>query len=121
MESVYFPRSGTAPGGEYTILIAPFAEVNAADNWKLEVFLFGQEAPVFVQEGSGEEEISFQYGDSPVVPTECNVADATVQCCNDEDCESDSSIERSCVNRQCVAEGSPRITLSWYGSKSDRE
>lgn len=121
VESIYFPRSGSAPGGEYTILVAPFEEVGTSDSWKLEVYLFGQEAPVQVVEGSGEDEVVFQYGDAPSVPTICNLADSTVQCCSDQDCASDSSIERTCVNRQCVAQGSPRITLSWYGSKSNLE
>jgi hypothetical protein len=117
-ESIYFPRSG-APGGTYGIAVYDYEIRNGADPWKIEVFLNNATDPVFVQTGEGfRDDMRFTFGDFISGQNEvCSLESPNTECCVNTDCTDDVASDALCVNRQCVTQGSPRFTLSYFGSK----
>lgn len=115
VESVYFPISG-APSGRFTYGVRSSNFNGFVNPWTLHVYEGGQ--LVDTQVGSGQS-VSFTYlrngfdGPQRPQPTEATrCSPFEDECCLDSDCDSDSEI---CVQRICIDEGFPRITLTWSG------
>mmetsp|Transcript_12338 Transcript_12338/g.18955 ORF Transcript_12338/g.18955 Transcript_12338/m.18955 type:complete len:815 (+) Transcript_12338:100-2544(+) len=53
VENIFFPVSGTAPKGDYTIAVDPYEEREGSDTWLLQVFEVGQSDPVLTETGTG--------------------------------------------------------------------
>jgi uncharacterized protein YfaP (DUF2135 family) len=110
VENIYFPISG-GPSGTYTYFVSNFVPNGELDMWTVTVFVDDEE--VASQTGTGSSELLvFEYigGDNPSpTPIGCNIA--VDECCNDSDC-SDGNL---CVQRTCIDDGNPRITLTWTG------
>jgi hypothetical protein len=114
VENIYFPVSG-APPGQFSYGVRSSNSNGFADPWVIHVYEDGE--LVDTKLGSGES-VLFDYlrngFDGPQRPppesTRCSpLAD---ECCLDSDCGSDDEI---CVQRICIEEGYPRITLTWTG------
>ncbi len=114
VENVYFPILGS-PIGEFRYGVRMKDGVGNADSWILEVYEDG--GVVASQTGEGESD-EFPYvrdktveGPQRPTPSPPRCSPISDECCLDSDCEG-SSI---CVQRTCIEEGSPRITLRWTG------
>lgn len=126
VESIFFPYSGRAPGGIYTIEVISFQQRGeAADLWTLEVFDRGLATPVLTERDTGgrvgpEAVIYFRSDRRSNGTSICSTENPNVECCEDNQCIAAESREdgvRRCENRQCISIGSPSFTLSSYGSK----
>lgn len=53
VENIFFPVSGIAPVGDYTIEVDPYEEREGSDTWLLQVFEIGQSDPVLIETGTG--------------------------------------------------------------------
>ena len=114
VENVYFPVEG-APTGSFSYGVRRNTQTGSDDRWTVRVWEGGE--LVSTEVGRGESDI-FQYSrnvkdddsSSDSKPPRCNVV--TDECCFDSDCENEYDI---CVQRTCIAEGTPRITLLWSG------
>lgn len=59
VESIFFPASGRAPGGTYTIEVNPYEEREESDTWTLQVFENGGTEPVLTEVGEGHHSIMY--------------------------------------------------------------
>eukprot|EP00934_Nitzschia_sp_Nitz4_P006760 Nitzschia sp. Nitz4//scaffold90_size81538//32378//38032//NITZ4_005319-RA/size81538-augustus-gene-0.92-mRNA-1//-1//CDS//3329560011//6750//frame0 len=115
VNNVYFPLLGT-PTGTFIYGVLPSSSATATEAWVLEVHEEGE--LVESQAGTGAT-FSFEYereesqeGPERPTPTPSRCSPLSEECCLDSDCEDDGDI---CVQRTCIGEGSPRITLRWIG------
>lgn len=117
VESIYFPRSGSAPSGIYSINVNVFAQRGTADTWTLQVFgNMGQLENSFTGSGASMG-LTYSFGDGAPPPDEaCVIGEDSAECCRDTDC-TDFNIGDFCVARHCIQEGNPRFTLSYFGGK----
>lgn len=112
VESIYFPLSGTAPGGIYIIKVEQFTARGDSDQWTLEVD-GGKNGSGLSQTGSGTSGgIMYNLQDKGP-PSTCNLSDPTISCCKRMDCP---TFKERCALSQCIQDGQPRITLSWFGN-----
>ena len=115
VENIYFPVLGT-PSGLYTFGARSVSTQKEPDFWVVEVFEDGE--LVRSEEGTGDS-ISFSYdrddqfeGPQRPQPSPPRCSPISDECCLDSDCSSANEI---CVQRTCIDEGNPRITLRWTG------
>eukprot|EP00980_Cylindrotheca_fusiformis_P017915 scaffold5688_cov104-Cylindrotheca_fusiformis.AAC.1 len=122
VENIHFPLNG-APPGQYSYGVRSNATVGNANPWVLRVY--DGEAIVDMKVGSGESALftfirdGFDGPQRPQPASASQVAATTIrcdpledECCLDSDCGSENEI---CVQRICITEGNPRITLTWNG------
>jgi uncharacterized protein YfaP (DUF2135 family) len=110
VENIYFPITG-GPSGAYTYFVSSFVPNGELDTWTVSVFVDDEE--VASQTGNGTSELLvFEYiGGANPSPTPIGCNFAVDECCNDSDCSGGSL----CVQRTCIDDGNPRITLTWTG------
>jgi hypothetical protein len=114
VENIYFPVSG-APSGQFSYGVRSSNSNGFADPWVIHVYEDGE--LVDTKLGSGES-VLFDYlrngfdGPQRPPPESTRCSPLMDDCCLDSDCDSDDEI---CVQRSCIEEGYPRITLTWTG------
>ena len=126
-ESVFFPRDGSAPDGEYEYWVEVYEQNGVAlDQWTLTLSGAGtgedrtivgtgdSETYIYAREQSGS---SSGGGDGPedgeVLLDTCSVQQAGVDCCLDSECSS----SYACIGRTCREDGSFVVVLSWIGGR----
>lgn len=114
VENVYFPILGS-PVGEFLYGVRINQQVESMDSWTLEVYEGGEIVDSRTGEGTS---VEFPYIRNETVegpqrprPSPPRCSPISDECCLDSDCDG-SDI---CVQRTCIGEGSPRITLRWTG------
>lgn len=114
VESVYFPVLGS-PSGKFRYGVRSISTVGAADTWTIEVYEDGVIASSRDGQGTSEE---YEYnrldgteGPQRPLPSPPRCSPIVDECCLDSDCGNGDI----CVQRTCISEGSPRISLEWTG------
>lgn len=132
VENIFFPITG-GPEGTYLFSVQSFNFVGDLDFWTVHIFVDGVE--VATESGKGNSgELSFDFGlggsrgptvapnpaatpaatlDQPLPPTTARCSTQDGGCCTDSDCLVEGEL---CVQRGCIKDGNPRITLTWEGS-----
>jgi hypothetical protein len=118
VESIFFPLSGSAPGGTYKISVNTHQQRGTADRWLLQVLMNGQ--PIMSESGVGtRDDIVYVREDERPPGEMCSKQNPQIQCCQNLDCFVGESKRNTCDNRQCITQipNGFRFTLSYYGSK----
>ncbi|KAL3920945.1 MAG: hypothetical protein SGILL_003010 [Bacillariaceae sp.] len=120
VQNVFFSEG---PAGTYTYFISTFDLNGDADEWTVKVYEGDVEKESFT--GSGNANFLYEFGSAnaptplPVVTTNPTPSPAPIAACQtpgDDCCEvSDCNDGEVCRSRTCIADGSPRFSLAWFG------
>ena len=126
VHNIYFPMDGSSPNGSYEFFVDLINKAGARlDVWTL-TFVSPGDGILETFTGAGASEI-YSYNK---IPDELKLLDDSfescrvqpdIECCNDADCSQPGTagLDEVCISFRCVADGSPRFTLSWIGGEHD--